>query len=126
MAGLAFNGPVSILALQQPSMGDEPSLADPVTGGVRGVSLAGADCEGLVHSEVNLAECRFAGMHRMDQLIFGGQCTFTRDPHGRPAGAGLGKLLAGHPRITPGQAAWGAGGCPHQPVRRWSGLRAPR
>jgi hypothetical protein len=36
------------------------------------------------------------------------------------------RLLAGHPRITLGQAAWGAGGCPHQPVRRWSGLRASR
>ena len=58
-------------------------------------------------SEVDLAECRFAGMHRMDQLNFGGQCTFTRIAW-RPAGAGPGDYWRATPRITLGQAAWGA------------------
>lgn len=84
LSGLVFNGPVSVHALQQPLHWDESSLADPVTGvpPVRVVSLAGADAGRLVLTDVDLTECRFAGMYRMDQLFFDGWCVFARDPRG--------------------------------------------
>jgi hypothetical protein len=36
----------------------------------------------LVLTDVDLTECRFAGMHRMDELFLDGSCVFARDPRG--------------------------------------------
>ena len=85
LSGLVFNGPVTVHGLQQPLHWDESGLADQATSlpPVRVVSLAGADAERLVLSDIDLTECRFAGMHRMDQLFLDGRCVFGRDPGGR-------------------------------------------
>jgi uncharacterized protein YjbI with pentapeptide repeats len=84
LSGVVFNGPVTVHALQEPLDWEESSLADPVTGvpPVRVVSLAGADIARLVLTDVDLTECRFAGMQRMDELFFDGWCVFARDPRG--------------------------------------------
>jgi uncharacterized protein YjbI with pentapeptide repeats len=84
LSGLVFNGSVTVHALRQPLHWEESGLVDPRIGepSVRVVSLAGADIGRLVLTDVDLTECRFAGMQRMDELFFDGWCIFARDPRG--------------------------------------------
>jgi uncharacterized protein YjbI with pentapeptide repeats len=111
LSGLVFSGPVTVHALQHPLRWDESSLTAPATSAqpVRILSLAGTDAERLVVSDVDLTECQFAGMYRMDQLLLDGRCIFGRDPRGRR------QVLAeeGYWRAT-------------QPSRRWARLPAHR
>jgi hypothetical protein len=79
-----FTEAITVHGLQQPIDGvDESAFVDTGTGKVPAVSvvsLAGADAERLVLTDVNLAECRFAGMHRLDQVTLDGHCPFALDP----------------------------------------------
>jgi uncharacterized protein YjbI with pentapeptide repeats len=49
---------------------------------VRVTSLRGVDADRLVLTDVDLSECRFAGIQRLDQVKLDGRCTFATDPSG--------------------------------------------
>ncbi|MCU1670508.1 MAG: hypothetical protein JWP40_3435 [Blastococcus sp.] len=86
LSDAVFTGPVTVHGLQQPIKGvDESDLADPESGRVPAASiesLEGADAERLVLTDVDLSGCRFAGMHRVEQLRMDGRCVFATDPSG--------------------------------------------
>jgi len=79
-ADAVCTGPLSVHAMAQPF--DEVSEAHLSRPGrtMRVVSLQGADIERLVLTDVDLSECRFAGIHRLDQIVLDGRCTFAQDP----------------------------------------------
>jgi Pentapeptide repeats (9 copies) len=79
-------GPVSVHALQQPIAGiaeaafaDEAGRVPPV----RVISLRLLDASSVTLTDVDLSRCRFAGLHRVDQLVLDGRCEFANGPHGR-------------------------------------------
>ncbi|WP_110554892.1 pentapeptide repeat-containing protein [Actinocorallia populi] len=75
-------GPLSVHGMAQPFEGiSETHLSRP-DGGVRMVSLRGADVERLVLTDVDLSACRFAGIHRLDEIVLDGRCVFAWDPSG--------------------------------------------
>ncbi|MDB4872513.1 MAG: hypothetical protein JWL97_3517 [Gemmatimonadales bacterium] len=86
LSDAVFTGPVTVHRLQQPIPHlDESDLADPESGQVPAASidsLRGTDAERLVLTDVDLSGCRFAGMHRVDQLRLDGRCVFATDPSG--------------------------------------------
>jgi uncharacterized protein YjbI with pentapeptide repeats len=81
LEGLVCAGPVSVHALAQPISGVMGLTADPMP--VRVISLRGADAESLTLTDVDLSECRFAGLYRADQIQLDGRCTFASAARGR-------------------------------------------
>ncbi len=84
LSALVFDGTVTVHALQQPLDWSESGMADPAAGvpPVRMASLADTDIDRLVLTDVDMSECRFAGMQRLDKLFLDGRCVFGRDPRG--------------------------------------------
>ncbi|WP_148233007.1 pentapeptide repeat-containing protein [Thermomonospora curvata] len=75
---LVCSGAASVHALAQP-IPNVPDLEDrPAKVAV--TSLRGADVESLTLTDVDLSECTFAGMHRVDQIQLDGDCTFASGP----------------------------------------------
>ncbi|MUN41684.1 pentapeptide repeat-containing protein [Actinomadura litoris] len=84
-----FTGPVTVHGLQTAIAGvDETTIAWEGTepGGpaprVKMVSLRNADAERLVLTDVDLSECRFAGMQQLEKITLDGRCRLATDPRG--------------------------------------------
>ncbi|MFI0406563.1 hypothetical protein [Actinomadura sp. 3N508] len=86
LSGGVLAGPVSVHGLDRPIKGaDETAFADE-TGQVppvRVVSVRGLDVLQLTLTDVDLSQCRFAGLQRADQVVLDGRCVFADGPHGR-------------------------------------------
>ncbi|GAA2149016.1 hypothetical protein [Actinomadura napierensis] len=86
-----FSGPITLHGLQTPIEGvDESAIAwgagagaEGRTPAVRVTSLRETDAERLTLTDVDLSECRFAGMQHLDKLTMDGRCAFAVDPLGK-------------------------------------------
>lgn len=76
--------PVSISARSRPFIGDAGDIAEPgfVDPRVRVMSLRGVDAAHLVLTDIDLADCRFAGTIHLDQLRLEGRYTLAVAPSG--------------------------------------------
>ncbi|WP_344547420.1 pentapeptide repeat-containing protein [Actinomadura fulvescens] len=89
LSGAVFTGPVTVHGLQTAIGGvDEITIrwdgAEPggTTPRVKVVSLHDADAERLVLTDVDLSECRFAGMQQLEKITLDGRCRFAANPRG--------------------------------------------
>lgn len=91
LSGAVCTGPVTVHGLQSSIAGVDETRIDwgggVATGAkappVRVESLRGTDAERLTLTDVDLRECRFAGMQHLDKLTMEGRCVFSTDPRGR-------------------------------------------
>ncbi|MBL7553549.1 pentapeptide repeat-containing protein, partial [Frankia sp. AgB1.9] len=67
-----FTGPITIQGRRRTGQAD----------GVKVTALRGVDAERLVLTDVDLSECQFAGIQRLDLIKLDGECTFATDPAG--------------------------------------------
>ncbi|ADP81710.1 pentapeptide repeat-containing protein [Pseudofrankia inefficax] len=67
-----FTGPIAIQGRRRPGQAH----------GVKVTALRGVDAERLVMTDVDLSECQFAGIQRLDLIKLDGECVFAADPAG--------------------------------------------
>lgn len=85
LTDVVLAGPLSVHGLDQSIDGGDEAGAN--GGGkppnVRVASVRGSDASTVTFTDVDLSRCRFAGLHRADQIVLDGQCVFADGPHGR-------------------------------------------
>lgn len=84
---MVLAGPVSVHGLHHPiERVDEMTFrtgAAQVVPPVRVISLRGLDAAQVTLTDVDVSQCRFAGLQRADQIALDGQCVFADGPGGR-------------------------------------------
>lgn len=75
LTDVVLAGPVIVHGLDYPFEGVDEK--------VRVVSLRGLDASSVTLTDVDLSQCRFAGLRRADQIVLDGRCVFADGPGGR-------------------------------------------
>jgi uncharacterized protein YjbI with pentapeptide repeats len=86
LTDVVLAGSVSVHSLDHPIAGVDETMLDAGAGHappVRVVSLQGLDASSVTLTDVDLSQCRFAGMRRADQIVLDGRCVFADGPGGR-------------------------------------------
>lgn len=82
LSDVVLAGSVSVHGLDHPIRGQDETAFD-ASAGVRVVSVRGLDASSVTLTDVDLSQCRFAGLQRTDQIVLDGRCVFADGPGGR-------------------------------------------